>query len=89
MNWPKELLRVLWYFNTTQRATTRETPFSLVYRRDISACITYKDQQRIENYLMYSEGNHEFKCSSYARFRTWALHMPNSKLRGIGPNILG
>ncbi|XP_074364141.1 uncharacterized protein LOC141704877 [Apium graveolens] len=29
--WPEELTQVLWFYNTTPRTTTGETPFSLVY----------------------------------------------------------
>ena len=30
-NWPEELLKVLWSYNTTPRTTTGETPFMLSY----------------------------------------------------------
>ena len=80
-NWPEELPRVLWSYNTTPRSTTGETPFSLTYECEAMVLVEvgagsirrdhYDPQANEVNHYLYLDMIEETREDTQARLAAY------------------
>ncbi|XP_074322882.1 uncharacterized protein LOC141659855 [Apium graveolens] len=80
-NWPKELPRVLWFYNTTPRTTPGESPFTLTYGCEVMVLVdidagsfrrdNYDPYDNEINYHLYLDLVEEVRVNAHLKLVTY------------------